>query len=205
MTVYEHAMLGVNLSLFAGLRRRYGWWLIAVAGVAAALPDWDGLSIVFGPAAYTRAHRVWGHNLLAAGFGGLGVGIVGWLLARSSPVRTLAGRHAIAAPAPGPPSKLVLWACTGAIAGLSHLPADIVFNGGSNLPAWPVPLLWPFDRRGWALPIVPWGDIVVTLLFAAGMFALYRWPDRDRAVAALTLAATSAYLLARWIMIGSGN
>jgi membrane-bound metal-dependent hydrolase YbcI (DUF457 family) len=205
MTVYEHAMLGVNLSLFAGLRRRYGWWLVAVAGVAAALPDWDGLSIAFGPTAYARAHRVWGHNLLVAGLAGLSVGIVGWLVTRSSRVQTLAARYSVAAPRSPGVSGVVVCSFTGMLAGLSHLPADVVFNGGRDLPAWPVPLLWPFDSRGWAVPVVPWGDIVVTLLFTAGMFALYRWPARDRAIAALTLAAASAYLLARWILIASGN
>jgi hypothetical protein len=47
---------------------------------------------------------------------------------------------------------------------------------------------------------VPWGD--VTVLFVGEMFALYRWPRRDRAVAALTLAAGSAYLLVRWFLAG---
>jgi membrane-bound metal-dependent hydrolase YbcI (DUF457 family) len=88
------------------------------------------------------------------------------------------------------------------LAGLSHLPVDIVFNGGTDLPAWPVPLLWPFEARGWALPIVPWGDVTVTLFFVAEMFALYRWPERERVIAALTLTAASAYLLVRWLLPG---
>jgi inner membrane protein len=91
------------------------------------------------------------------------------------------------------------------LAGLSHLPADIVFNGGTGLSVWPVPLLWPFSQQGWALPIVPWGEVTVTVLFIGEMFALYRWPRRDRVIAALTLAAGSAYLLARGLWTGFGG
>lgn len=192
MTVYEHAMFGATLALAAGAQRRQGWGLVATAAAAAALPDWDGLSIAFGGAAYAAVHRVWGHNLLAAVLGGATVGVIGYLVARSA-----RGRRATAPPPAFSASALVLWATVGALAGLSHLPADLVFNGGADLPAWPVPLLWPFSTRGWALPLVAWGDVTVTLLFVAEMFALYRWPGHARGIAALTLAAGSAYLLLR--------
>src|SRR5919201_1944561 len=76
MTVYDHAMAGLSLALAAGLHRRYGWSIAVLAGVAAALPDWHGLSILFGPGAYAHVHRVWGHNLLAASvLGGLAGGL----------------------------------------------------------------------------------------------------------------------------------
>jgi hypothetical protein len=204
MTVFEHPMFGASLALVAGVRRRHGWGLVATAAVAAALPDWDGLSIAFGPTAYASAHRVWGHNLLAAGLGGAFVGIVGLLAARSVRVRTLLTKPpALLLPPPSASANTaVVWLLVGVVAGLSHLPADVVFNGGTGLPAWPVPLLWPFSRQGWAAPIVPWGDVTVTLLFVGEMFALYRWPRHDRAVATLTLAAGSAYLLVRWFLAG---
>jgi hypothetical protein len=48
MTVYEHAMLGINGALAAGLAPRYGWPIVAMAGAAAVLPDLDGLTILFG-------------------------------------------------------------------------------------------------------------------------------------------------------------
>jgi membrane-bound metal-dependent hydrolase YbcI (DUF457 family) len=204
MTTFEHAMFGVSLALVAGVRRRHGWGLVAVAGAAAALPDWDGLSILFGPSAYARGHRVWGHNLLAAGLAGAAAGVVGLLAARSARVRASLTRPP--AQPPKPPhasgSAPAVWAAVGLVAGLSHLPADVVFNGGAGLSPWPVPLLWPFDRWGWAVPVVPWGKVVVTVLFVAEMFALYRWPGRDRAVAAVTLAAASAYVGARWFLAG---
>jgi membrane-bound metal-dependent hydrolase YbcI (DUF457 family) len=241
MTTYEHAMFGVSLALAAGVRRHHGWGIVAAAGLAAALPDWDGLSILFGPTAYANGHRVWGHNVLAAAVGGVAVGIVSLLATRSPRLQAALARRAFTAGrtkdegtgesppalerdgAPIPsvqpvagssalPSTerlslpvLAVWALTGLLAGLTHLPADVVFNGGAGLSAWPVPVLWPFERRGWALPIVPWGDVTVTVIFVAEMFLLYRWPGRDRAIAALTLAAVSAYLVGRWFLVGAGT
>ena len=32
MTVYEHAMLGIDGALAAGLPRRHGWQIVALAG-----------------------------------------------------------------------------------------------------------------------------------------------------------------------------
>ena len=63
MTVFEHAMLGVTGTLAVGLHRRYGWKIVAAAGAVAVLPDWDGLSILFGAAAYGKVHRAWGRLL----------------------------------------------------------------------------------------------------------------------------------------------
>ncbi|HID24106.1 MAG TPA: hypothetical protein EYP14_17130 [Planctomycetaceae bacterium] len=80
MTTFEHAMLGVNGAIAAGLTRRHGWRLAAVAGLAAAAPDWDGLTLVFGSAAFAAGHRLWGHNLVACVFVG-----------RSSAWRTVVG------------------------------------------------------------------------------------------------------------------
>ena len=59
-------MLGGTLALAAGAHRRHGWPVVLTAAAAAALPDWDGLSLAFGPTAYTAAHRIWGHNVLWA-------------------------------------------------------------------------------------------------------------------------------------------
>jgi LexA-binding, inner membrane-associated putative hydrolase len=229
MTTYEHAMFGASLALVAGLRRRQGWGIVGVAAVAAAVPDWDGLSILFGSTAYANGHRVWGHNVLAASLTGAAAGVVGLLIVRSEGIRrnkTRPDSKSEKLPASLPPSSdpdaseranedsaaplspsasvatFAVWASVGIVAGLTHLPADIVFNGGAGLTPWPVPVFWPFDRRGWAVPIVPWGDITVTLLFVAEMFSLYRWPGRDRSIAALTLAAASAYLLVRWLLAG---
>ena len=48
MTVYEHAMIGIDGALAVGLHRRHGWPIVALAGLTAVLPDVDGLSIVLG-------------------------------------------------------------------------------------------------------------------------------------------------------------
>src|SRR5579871_981716 len=63
MTFYEHAMLGGTLTAACGAHRRHVWAIVLMAATAAALPDWDGLSLAFGPNAYSAIHRVWGHNL----------------------------------------------------------------------------------------------------------------------------------------------
>jgi len=64
MTTLEHAMVGANLVLASGLNRRFGWQLVAVAGVCAVLPDWDALTILWSVPLFDAAHRTWGHALL---------------------------------------------------------------------------------------------------------------------------------------------
>jgi membrane-bound metal-dependent hydrolase YbcI (DUF457 family) len=208
LTAYEHVMVGVNLALGAGLHRRYGWRLAALAGLAAALPDWDGLSILFGPAAYAEAHRVWGHNLLAASLLAALVGGGAYALNRAGCLtwignRLLPGRAAVAErqgshpPAPG---TLALWIGTGVVAGLSHLLADFFYSGHGNSESWPLQLFWPFSTRGWCFPILPWGDLGATILFIVEMFLLYRWPYRARIIAWGSLAAVVCYVGVRWII-----
>ncbi len=208
MTVYEHIMLGGSLGLAAGLQRRYGWDVIALAGVAAALPDLDGLSIAFGPQAYASAHRVWGHNLLVAGSMGAAAGVCeyhfGFLqrLCHSATTRAnaqphidlpAASRQRIACP-------LVICVTIGILASFSHLAADLVYSYGNGQP-WPLPLLWPFSGRSWVIPVLRWGDLGATLLFIVEMFALYRWPSRGTGIAWLTLALVAAYVGARWLLL----
>lgn len=192
MTPYEHAMLGANLALAGGMRGRHGWGLVVTAGIAAALPDWDGLSIFFGPTAYATVHRVWGHSLLTAGLSGAIVGCLGCIIYRSKTRSTTPG----STPAPHLPGELALWMIVGCLAGLTHPPLDAIFSGspGAN---WPVAAYWPFSTTGWAWPLVPWGDLGVTLIFVAEMFAIYRWPRFDRLIAAGTLVAVAVYVLAR--------
>jgi membrane-bound metal-dependent hydrolase YbcI (DUF457 family) len=206
LTIYEHVMVGMNLALGAGLQQRYGWRIAAAAGLAAALPDWDGLSILFGPEAYAQGHRVWGHNLLVASLlaafvGGAAYGLnrAGWLTwigARLLPGRAAhAARVGIPSPLPGP---LVLWISTGVIAGLSHLLADFFYSGYGNAESWPLQLFWPFSTRGWCYPIVPWGDLGATVLFIVEMFLLYRWPARSQLIACGALAGVIGYVAVRW-------
>ena len=207
MTFFEHAMLGGTLALAAGGQRRHGWPLVFTAGVAAALPDWDGLSLAFGPTAYSTAHRVWGHNVLAAGLAGAVVGGLGYLCHQSARVRRrvhgLLARRDQPPPAPPPPPPfsalgLAVWVVVGLLAGLSHLPADVIYGGSEGTTDWPVPLLWPFSPRTWAWPIVTWGDLGPTLIFIVEMFALYRWRGRATLIAWAALSAVAGYLAVRW-------
>jgi membrane-bound metal-dependent hydrolase YbcI (DUF457 family) len=205
MTVYEHFMVGANLVLAAGLQRRYGWRLAGLAGVAAASPDWDGLSILFGGQAYARAHRVWGHNLLIASvLGGL-VGAVeytsGLSLRIGRALRRKTPPHVASIPDPESRVRvlgdLVVWTSVGMVAALSHLLADYFYSRGPSLTAWPLLLLWPFSTRGWAWPLIAWGDVGATLIFIVEMFVLYRRPARAQPIAWLTPALVVGYVAAR--------
>jgi membrane-bound metal-dependent hydrolase YbcI (DUF457 family) len=198
MTVYEHAMLGTTLALGLGTQRRHGWEIVAMAAAAAALPDWDGLTLALGPQAYAAGHRTWGHNLLAATLTGVLTGAVGYLAQRSTGVRRALPRFdgfPIADAPSGAFSTLALgvWVLVGAVASLSHLAADLLFSGTPEA-SWPVPLLWPWSDRGYVLPLIPWGDLGATLLFIAGMFALYHWRSHPRLIAVVLLLALSAYV-----------
>jgi membrane-bound metal-dependent hydrolase YbcI (DUF457 family) len=204
MTVYEHAMFGTTLALVLGAQRRHGWGIVATAAAAAALPDWDGLSLALGPQAYAAGHRTWGHNVLAAALAGALTGAVGYLAHRSTRVRralfSLNGPRVAQAPAggilAGAPGA---WIIVGSVAALSHLPADVLFSGTPETN-WPVPLFWPFSDHGYAVPLVPWGDLGATLIFIAGMFALYRSRSRPWLIAAILLLALSAYVGVRGLL-----
>ncbi len=207
MTVYEHLMIGGSLALAGGLHYRHGWRIVGLAAFASALPDWDGLTILFGGHAYAVGHRVWGHNLLVALIlGGLVGGLecqfhlaarLGRLLAGVLPRLRASLPQNIASPK-WSPGILGLWIATGMIASLSHLLADMVYSGHPEMRVWPVPLLWPFSDHGWAFPMVPWGDLGATLILVGEMFALYRWPARAQRTAWIALAAVVAYVFLRW-------
>jgi membrane-bound metal-dependent hydrolase YbcI (DUF457 family) len=250
MTIYEHAMIGINGSLALGLQRRHGWPLVAWAGVAAVLPDFDGLAILFGLQCYAEGHRLWGHNLLVAGLtAAIAAAAVYWTdaltrvqqwlgkrikafsfpnsltetpkrsgleLARIShhtgkmhnsvsggadiPVcrkcRDFSGRQECL-PHRGERCGLGLWLVVGVVAAYSHLLADVAFSIGNGQPIWGVPLLWPFSDKAYAYPLLRWGDIGATLIFAASMFAMLRWPTRIQAIAVGSLIAVAGYIVVR--------
>jgi hypothetical protein len=213
MTVFEHATLGASLGLAAGMQNRFGWRVIGMAAAAGAIPDWDGLSILFSPEAYAHAHRVWGHNLLVAGAGGL---FIAWLEYRFSILtraaqaiaRRLPGlvlpSGALVPPGPGKsPRELGAWLALGLTASYSHLLADYFYSGHPGLHTWGLPLLWPFHDQVWARPTVAWGDLGATLIFVAEMFGLYRWPGRARLIAWLALAAVAGYVAVHALGVGS--
>ena len=200
-------------ALVAGLHRRHGWQIIALAGFAAILPDCDGLSILFGPYRYAESHRVWGHNLLVAGLLAAIVSGVAYELDAPTKVQKWLAKHWRAFLIGGSPTEttprraaeLWLWVVVGIAAAYSHLLMDILFSGGliEGVPmTWGVPLFWPFSSATWAFPLVPvpWGDIGTTLILAAGMFAMLRRPVWIRTIAAGSLIAVAAYVVLRGVL-----
>ena len=203
MTTLEHAMVGANLVLAGGLDRRFGWQLVAVAGVCAALPDWDGFTILWSVSLFDVAHRSWGHGLLpclivAAVFAlldyrfdfmtRLAQCFSRWIKT-TIPAKQLERRRTFTL------SGAVVWMTVAAVAALSHLLADMVVSGTATLSDWDVKLLWPFSDRGFVYPLVPWGDIGNMLILIAGMFAMLRWKNRIQSIAALTLLGVVGYTL----------
>jgi membrane-bound metal-dependent hydrolase YbcI (DUF457 family) len=229
MTSYEHAMFGINGALALGIARRHGWQIVAWAGMAAVLPDCDGLTILLGPHCYADGHRLWGHNLLVVGLAAAVMSaaayytdaptrIERWLAKRGWGVRnrrsggggTATAKTAAESEATvHQPSQLstaaprrigrelVLWIVVGIVAAYSHLLMDVAFSAGRDQPIWGVPLLWPFSTVAYAYPLVRWGDVGATLIFAASMFAMLRWPTRLQTIAAASLLAVAAYMAVR--------
>ena len=210
VTTYEHAMFGGTVALALGCHRNREWMLVAVASAAAALPDWDALSLAFGATAYATGHRVWGHNLVVASATGALVGGFGYLCRLSPRVRRAAVHYWPQAETsdlivPFSGRRLTKYIIVGLIASLSHLPADMVYSGHPQLRSWPIPLLWPFSDQGWVWPLVAWGDITTTLIFIGEMFALYRWPQQARGIAGLTLLGVHGHIGFCWWIHGVGN
>jgi membrane-bound metal-dependent hydrolase YbcI (DUF457 family) len=203
-------MFGGTVALALGSHRHREWMLVAVAGAAAAMPDWDGLSLALGSTAYAIGHRVWGHNLLVASATGALAGGFGYLCRLSTRVRRAAVHYwpqvetsVFADRFSG--RCLTTYIIMGLLASLSHLPADMVYNGHPQMQSWPVQLLWPFSAQGWVCPLVAWGDITTTLIFVGAMFALYRWPRQAQGIAGLTLLAVHGYLGFCWLIPGVGH
>lgn len=190
MIHYDHALLGATIALAAGVQRRHGWPLVAAAAVATMVPDWDSLSSAYGTAAHRSIHRVWGHNLLAAALGGAAVGALGCLCVRSLP----AGRFRSA-------TRRVpawnVWVGVGALAGVVHSLADVVYSAERGAPDWPVALLWPATRHGWAVPWVTCEDRGSTAILLVGLLVGCCRPSQRRLASCVTLSVLAAYILTR--------
>jgi len=200
-------MLGITGVLATGLNRRYGWPIVGLAAVAAVSPDWDALTIVAGSAPFAASHRVWGHNVLVCVLTGLLMGVVDYrfdVVTRCG--RFLTRRLHLALPGASPRvreafpfSGFVAWTSVAVLAAVSatHLAADLVFSGTETLPDWELQLWWPFSTTGYVYPIIAWGDAGVSIVFVAGMFAMWRWPARLQTTSLATLAAVFLYMVLR--------
>lgn len=191
-------MLGATIALAAGVRRRQGWGIVAMAAVAAAGPDWDRLPHAAAPEGYASVHRVWGHNLLVAP---LLSGLVGalaylcWVSVRRRPGEEAGRARAFSFQA------LAVWVTVGTLMSLTHLLTDVFYCGIDKSPDWPVALLWPFSRRGWAQPMVPWSDRTATCILAITLIAACLRPRLARGVAVVGLLAVVANLVIRGVLL----
>jgi membrane-bound metal-dependent hydrolase YbcI (DUF457 family) len=190
---YDHALVGATLALATGTQRRYGWAVVTMGAAAAALPDWDAVPYPAGTPGYPLVHRVWGHNLLVAPLLSGLVGAVGYLCWQS-----LRGRGPDPERAEGfSGPALAVWVAVGVLAALSHLLADVCYCGAAYTVDWPVALLWPFTRRGWGLPLVPWGDRSVTWILSLTLIAACLRPAAARLLAVFALLVVVGYALCR--------
>ncbi len=186
-----------------------GWQLAAMAGLAAISPDWDGLTLLGGSVLFDQAHRVWGHNFLTCALLGLLIGLVDYrfdIVARLARlVRRLPGAEisddALQLRTDRTAAGYAVWIVVAIISALSHLAADLVVSGFGTLGDWKLQLLWPFSTRGWIYPHVRWGDPGITIVFVAGMLAMYRWRNHIQLIAVVTLFAVTGYILLRGAML----
>ena len=205
MTTIEHALLGGYLVLTSGVNRRFGWPLVAMAGVAAVVPDWDGLTMLYSASLCDVAHRCWGHALVIC----LPLAVLlATLDYRFDCVTRLARRCARWLRVAVDESKLVVrssfvtagclaWSLAAIIATLSHVCTDMLFSGHADFADWPIKILWPFSDNGFVYPMIPWGDVGVTVIFFVGLFAMVRWPKKSQRLAVLTLVSASLYMIVR--------
>ncbi|QDU54761.1 metal-dependent hydrolase [Aeoliella mucimassa] len=204
MTTPEHTLVGVHTALATGLHRRFGWQVVVLAAVASNLPDWDGLPMLIDMARFESGHRVWGHNLLAITLSSVLVATLQWRfhlidrlahkLRRWKPADFSLAETSDMVRGPAPWSVLLV-VCL--VAQLLHLPCDMVVSGGKGLSDWQVQPFWPWSDTGYALPLVPWGDVGPTVILMLGVIAVAKLPRRATMVSAATLVVLIAYLLLR--------
>lgn len=198
MTTFEHALLGINGAIATGFYRRpHGWKWVATAGVAAIGPDWDGLPMLIDMSRFEAGHRVWGHNFLACAI--LATLIV-VLVVRFDGWERLIGLHPGLRRFSSPidaqkPSQTAAWWMMAWVAAMSQIPADILVSGGEGLTDWPLQPAWPFSDWSVVYPMVPWGNVGVTLIFATGMIAMAKRPERMRMIAIASIVVVAGYLV----------
>ena len=202
-------MLGIDGAIAVGLHRRYHWQIAAMAGAAAVVPDWDGLTILFSQSHFAEGHRVWGHNTSACVLAGLLIGLIDYridLVTRCGRFVTrgvrleVADRHLLVRDRFSK-HGLMVWMLVAIVAALTQLPADMVVSGTATLADWKLKILWPFSNRGWVFPMVPWGDVGITVVFVAGVFAMLRWRSRLQLIATVTLLFVALYIVVRGTIV----
>jgi hypothetical protein len=200
MTTFEHAMLGIDLVIASGLDRRYGWRLVAMAGVAAVLPDWDGISF--------SIHRAWGHGILPCFLVALMWGLMDYrfdLISRAASrmtrlVRVTVPDGLLDVRTGFSKGEAAIWCVVSVIATQTHAPCDMIVSGTKSLPDWEVLWFWPFSSEGYVYPLISWGDVGITAILFAGMFVMLRYREQRQYVACGALALSAVYAVVSGLM-----
>jgi membrane-bound metal-dependent hydrolase YbcI (DUF457 family) len=150
MKVPEHLALSFLTAQF-GVHQQYGPGGTALMMFAGFLPDLDAVTALAGWDVYRRWHRKLGHGLPMTLCGPAVLALLGAFVLDLGPF-------------------LPLWLWLQA-ALLGHLISDVLFY------RWPVQLLWPLSRRGWAAGLIGWNDLVPTLSLYAGVGLVLALPE----------------------------
>ncbi|MBL8892029.1 MAG: metal-dependent hydrolase [Planctomycetaceae bacterium] len=207
MTTPEHTLVSIHLAIAAGLHRHLGWRVIALAGVAANIPDLDGVPMLFNMHRFESGHRVWGHNVWA-------VLVTSVLLAVSQyrwdwlgQVYTWYGKtyhqnqheansssYLSSGTRPAHRGSWLILTTVALVSQAVHLPCDMVVSGGTGFSDWPVRPFWPASDIGYVCPLISWGDIGPTVVLMAGVILIAKWPTTARLFSAGTLVVLTLYL-----------
>jgi membrane-bound metal-dependent hydrolase YbcI (DUF457 family) len=208
MTTFEHALLGINGAIAVGLHRRpHGWKWVASSGVAAIAPDWDGLPMLINMSRFETGHRVWGHNIFTCALMAM---LLTVLFVKLDLWERIVAFHASLQKHASPlknqtKSTWFAWWLVMFVAALSQIPADIVVSGGKGLTDWPLQPLWPISNFSVVYPMVPWGNVGVSVLFALGMIAMAKQTRHLQTISRITLMTVTIYILAWGIFIHEGR
>lgn len=212
MTTIEHAMLGVNGALALGLHRRLGWSSVVVCGFAAVAPDWDGLPMLFDISRFESGHRVWGHNLLACILLGVLLGTLDWkyhwsdlLVAKLGGMADSKSKTDLEKGNQSQPGTSIMprtttsswwaWCLIAIFAAMSQIPADAVVSGGRGLSDWPLKPLWPLNDWKLVYPMIPWGNVGVSVIFGVAVVVMAKLQQRFQLIAVAALVSMCVYLV----------
>jgi len=167
MKVPEHIACSFLLAQL-GVQQQFGWPGTALVIAAGCLPDLDGIGIIGGWRFYRTYHRILGHSLPMTLFGSLVLAFLGSWCFQIGPL-------------------LVLWFWL-QVSFLLHLLTDVCFYN------WPVQLAWPVSKRGWAVGLLSWNDLVPTILLYAGTITVIFWPEQAAPIAVFSILGSAIYL-----------
>lgn len=170
MTLPEHAICSVMLAQF-GVQQRFGWRGTLVVALAGISPDLDTVAKLFGDEHFWTLHHALGHNVFA--------------LVLLAAVISGLGRWVLGL---RPWTYLFFWCM---IAATAHAVTDCLY--------WfAVKPLWPLND--WALKweILEYLDLIVLSIWLSAAICLWKWPQRGRLIATITLTLFSGYVLLRF-------